>query len=146
MHSKPVASVRLAPRFWLGMVLPAPLLVPAFIGLAIDVGAYAALPLLFLAAVALPAAVLLNGWVLFLRWPPQWLALGSLLAPAVLLWGAADAVRAQRGDEAGGLAQWLFDTLKWAGNRPTESAALWLLLLAGSLGAAKLYHLQRASA
>lgn len=128
------------------MVLPAVLLVPAFIGLAIDVGGFAALLLLFLAAVALPAAVLLNGWVLFLRWPPQWLALGCLLAPAALLWGAADAVRTRPADQAGGLAQGLFATLEWASNRPIESAALWLLLLAGLLGAAKLYHLRRADA
>ena len=146
MQSKPVAYVRLAPRFWLGMVLPALLLAPAFIGLAIEVGGYSAMPLLFLAAVALPAAVLLNGWALFLRWPPQWLAVGCLLPPAALIWGAADAVRAQRGDEAGMLAQGLIATLEWASNRPTESVALWLLLLAGLLGAAKRYHLQRAGA
>jgi hypothetical protein len=136
------ASISVATRFWLGVALPAALLA-AWILLVVLAGGgreWAPVVALIGAFVALPLAILLNCWVLFVDWRGHArLALAGLILPAIVGAGIAAFVHGS-GDVHRAGAMVLVPFLvagKVAGHYPLVAFLAWGVALSSVILAAR---------
>jgi hypothetical protein len=136
------SEVALSARFWLGMALPTIVLalVTAFLVLVAGQGREAA-PLVVLAVsvVALPAAMLANGWVLFAPWRPAALIVGGFAVPVLIAVAMALYIQGSAGERQLGATMLapFFAILAVAAKHPVGLLVAWGLALAGVILAAR---------
>ena len=138
----------IAARFWLGMVLPTLGLAVFTVLLALVGGKgkeFAPILLLLMALVALPLAMLANGWTLFVGWRRSRLVAGACVLPvivAVVMAMFLQGPHYDRGLPAAILAPCL-TLLEAASKHPVVAFAAWVLAIAALILLAQRMHRAR---
>jgi hypothetical protein len=141
-------NTSIAARFWLGMALPTCCLAVFTVLLALVGGKgkeFAPILLLLMALVALPLAMLANGWTLFVDWRRSRLVAGAFVLPAtvaVIMAMFLQGPHYDRGLPAVILAPCL-TLLEAASKHPVAAFAAWLLSVAALILLARRVHSAR---